>query len=237
MAVIRVNKTGDFTVMSNYHFKDKRLSLKAKGLLSQMLSLPDTWDYTVAGLAAINKENETAINSALKELKKYGYLVVTKHMPNETESGRIEYSYDVYEQPHEKQGTEKQGVEILGVEFQGVENQGQLNTNESSTNQSNTKESKKGTRKRFSPPTLEEVREYVKEKGYHFSADEFYAYYASQDWYKSNGRKVSDWKRCCITWEGKEWNKASGKKGGDVGENGVALLPENERDHSLDWIF
>lgn len=127
MSVIRVNKTSNYTIMSNYHFKDKRISLKAKGLLSQMLSLPDGWDYTIAGLASINMENETAIKSALKELKENGYLVVTKLLPDETKSGRIEYVYDIYENP--KQEGEKQGVEILPVEILPVENQGQLNTN------------------------------------------------------------------------------------------------------------
>lgn len=116
--------------MSNAHLRDKDLSLKAKGLLSQMLSLPTDWDYSVAGLASINREKETSIMSALKELKSSGYLVVTKKMPNETESGRIEYVYDVYEQ---KQGIEKQDLEILGVEIQGLENQGQLNKEEQST--------------------------------------------------------------------------------------------------------
>ena len=129
MSVIRVNKTKDFTVMSNHHFRDRRLSLKAKGLLSEMLSLPEGWDYTVAGLVAINKENESAVKSALKELAQYGYLVVTKLMPNETESGRIEYIYDIYEQPHGIQAIEKQGIENLGVEIQAVENQPQYNTN------------------------------------------------------------------------------------------------------------
>ena len=99
MGVIRINKTSNYTVMSNHHFKDRRLSLKAKGLLSEMLSLPDDWDYTVAGLAAINKEAEPAIKTALMELKECGYLIVTKLMPNETESGRIEYVYDIYEIP------------------------------------------------------------------------------------------------------------------------------------------
>lgn len=131
MAIIRVNKTRDYTVMSNYHFREREMSLKAKGLLSLMLALPDDWDYSVGGLVAICKENETAIESALKELKAFGYLEVTKKMPNETKSGRYEYIYDVYEQPRgretersEKQGGEKQGVENLGVEFLGVENQG-----------------------------------------------------------------------------------------------------------------
>ena len=130
MSVIRVNHTEDYTVMSNYHLRDKGLSLKAKGLLCQMLSLPPEWDYTVAGLVAINSEKESAIESALKELKVRGYLIVTKLMPNQTASGRIEYEYDVYELPQtqlEKQGVEKQGVENLPVEVQGVENHPQLN--------------------------------------------------------------------------------------------------------------
>lgn len=67
MAVFRVERTGDYTVMSNFHLKDKRLSLKAKGLLSQMLSLPDDWDYTLSGLSYINRESKDAIRSAVNE--------------------------------------------------------------------------------------------------------------------------------------------------------------------------
>lgn len=141
MAVVRVNKTSNYTIMSNYHFKEREMTLKAKGLLSLMLSLPDTWDYSIAGLVAICKENESAINSTLKELKKFGYLEVHKLMPNETASGRIEYIYDIYEQPHGKQTIEKQGVENQGVEFQGVENPVQLSTKKSKTKQSNIKQS------------------------------------------------------------------------------------------------
>ncbi len=137
MSVIRVNKSKDYTTMSNYHFKDKRISLKAKGLLSQMLSLPDDWDYTIQGLVAINKESEVAIRGALDELKNYRYLIVTKKMPNETESGRIEYVYDIYEKP--KQEVQKQGVENLGLEFLGLENQVQYNTNNKLIKNKNTK--------------------------------------------------------------------------------------------------
>lgn len=123
MAILRVNKTKDYTTMSNYHFKDKRLSLKAKGLLSEMLSLPENWDYSIAGLVAINKEEETAIKSTLDELKQFNYLVITKLMPNETDSGRYEYVYDIYEAPKKQEG------DFLGVEILGLENQGQYNTN------------------------------------------------------------------------------------------------------------
>ena len=77
MEVIRINKTQNYTVMSNYHLKEKDMSLKAKGLLSLMLSLPDSWDYSIAGLVSICKENETEIKSILKELEEFGYLEIT----------------------------------------------------------------------------------------------------------------------------------------------------------------
>ena len=158
MSVIRVNKTKNYTVMSNEHLKDKRLSLKAKGLLSVMLSLPDTWDYSISGLVAICKESETAVKSTLRELKSCGYLVVTKKMPDETESGRIEYVYDVFEQAQTgKQGVEKQGVENLGVENLGVENVRQLSTKESSTKESNTKESSTKKKKESTMASYDEI--------------------------------------------------------------------------------
>ena len=138
MSIIRIEKNKNYTVMSNYHLREKKMSLKAKGLLSLMLSLPPNWDYSIAGLVAICKENETSIKSALDELKEFGYLQVLKKLPNQTQTGRIEYEYIVYE--------EKQGLENLGVEFIGVENQGQLNINKPITNKlniNNKKESKK----------------------------------------------------------------------------------------------
>ena len=120
----RVNKTSNYTVMSNTHLREKNMTLRAKGLLSVMLSLPENWDYSIAGLAAINAESENIIKQSLDELKRFGYLVVTKLTPRQTESGRYEYIYDIYEQPQKKQGIEKQGIEKQGVEFQGLENWG-----------------------------------------------------------------------------------------------------------------
>ena len=143
MAVIRVNKTKDYTIMCNYHLREKEMSLKAKGLLSVMLSLPDDWDYSITGLVKICKENESAIKTTLSELKQFGYLKITKIMPNESNSGRIEYIYDIYEFSYksnntQKQQVEKQGIENLGVEIQHVENPIQLNTNKLNTNKLNT---------------------------------------------------------------------------------------------------
>ena len=144
MPVVRVNKTKDYTVMSNFHLRETNMSLKAKGLLSLMLSLPDNWDYSVAGLVAICKENETSIKSALKELENFGYLRVTKLLPNKYDNRTtISYIYDIFEKPIKNQGVDYQGVDYQGVGFLGVdnlglENQGQLNTNKLNTNKLNT---------------------------------------------------------------------------------------------------
>ena len=126
--IFRINKTTDYSVISNRHLREKEMSLKAKGLLSVMLGLPDDWKYSINGLVAICKEEESAINSTLKELKIFGYLRVDKLMPNETKSGRIEYIYNIFESP-QLQVQKKQGLENQGLEFQGLENQGQLNNN------------------------------------------------------------------------------------------------------------
>lgn len=78
MAVFRVEKNSGYTVMSNHHLRNQELSLKAKGLLSQMLSLPDNWDYTLKGLSLINREKIDAIREAIRELERAGYIVRTK---------------------------------------------------------------------------------------------------------------------------------------------------------------
>lgn len=101
MSVFRINKTNNYTVMSNHHLRNMNLSLKAKGLLSLMLSLPPEWDYSVSGLCAIVKEGETAVKSSLKELQSEKYLVITKLLPNQTLSHKIEYIYDIYEVPNQ----------------------------------------------------------------------------------------------------------------------------------------
>ena len=96
MAVIRVSKTKGFSVMSNYHLRDKNLSLKAKGLLSMMLSLPDGWHYTIRGLASICKEGVESISSGIRELEKCGY--VHRHQPN-IDGKFQEIEYVIYEMP------------------------------------------------------------------------------------------------------------------------------------------
>lgn len=143
-SVCRVHKTANYTVMSNYHLQSRNLSLKAIGLLSKVFSLPDGWDYSIVGLTCICKENETAIKSALNELKEWGYLTVTKLMPSETKSGRIEYVYDFYEYSEkdtlsrESSSIQKAHTKKQEVEFLSTENQVQLNTKESITKKQST---------------------------------------------------------------------------------------------------
>lgn len=97
MPVIRVNKTKDYTVMANYHFRDKNLSLKAKGLLSMMFSLPDGWGYSVEGLVKLSADGRESIMATLKELEKFHYLKRSQARDN---SGKLgEAIYDIFEQP------------------------------------------------------------------------------------------------------------------------------------------
>lgn len=115
--IFRINKTKNYTVMSNYHLQDKELSFKAKGLLSCMLSLPDDWNYSVRGLASISKEGIKAINSILKELEENYYLKRERKQEN---NGRFYYEYNIYETPYTQKGITDKGSTL---------NVTQINTN------------------------------------------------------------------------------------------------------------
>lgn len=91
MSVFRIHKTKNFTVMSNYHFKEKEMSLKAKGLLSLMLSLPDTWNYSVSGLVSLSKDGKDGVMSALGELEKFGYLSRRRVQNEKGQFSGVEY--------------------------------------------------------------------------------------------------------------------------------------------------
>ncbi len=97
MPVFRVERNKGYTVMSNHHLRNKDLTLKAKGLLSQMLSLPEEWDYTLQGLACINREQLDAIRQAVHELERAGFIVRTRERYGQ---GRLcGAEYNIYEQP------------------------------------------------------------------------------------------------------------------------------------------
>ena len=137
VAVIRVNKTADYTVMSNSHFREKGMSLKAKGLLSLMLSLPDSWDYSIAGLVTLSKDGKDSVMGALTELENFGYLIRTR---TKDESGRFAgYEYDIFENPQ----TAKPQASEPYSEKPHTEKPTQYNTNQLNTDISNTNDKKK----------------------------------------------------------------------------------------------
>lgn len=138
MAVFRVERTGNFTVMSNHHLRDVTLSLKAKGLLSMMLSLPESWNYSIRGLAAICREGVSAVTSALQELEEAGYVV--RRQLRDSRSGRIyDTEYVIYEQPRPAAPeADLPGTENPDVECPDAETPAQSNTEPSHTERENT---------------------------------------------------------------------------------------------------
>ena len=126
MSVFRVEKNKGYTVMSNHHLRNHTLSLKAKGLLSQMLSLPDDWDSTLQGLAQINKESIDAIREAVRELERAGYI---KRSRERDERGCLRGTvYTIYEQPHAEPTPEEPTQEKPMLDLPTLENPTQLNT-------------------------------------------------------------------------------------------------------------
>ena len=132
MAVFRIERTRDYTVMSNHHLRDKALSLKSKGLLSMMLSLPEDWNYTTRGLAKICKEGVDAIGGALRELESAGYIV--RHQMRDRQGRISDTEYVIYEQPQPKAPDTPQP----DMASPDTEKPAELNIEKSRTQKSNT---------------------------------------------------------------------------------------------------
>ena len=142
MAVFRIEKNKGYTVMSNHHLRNRDLSLKAKGLLSMMLSLPDDWNYTTRGLAKICKEGVDAIGSALRELETTGYIV--RHQLRDQQGRISDTEYVIYEEPHPQQpdmpepDTGSPDTEKPYMDNPDTEKPVELNKEKSSTQKQNT---------------------------------------------------------------------------------------------------
>ena len=143
MAVFRIEKTRDYTVMSNHHLRDKSLSLKAKGLLSLMLSLPEEWDYTTKGLARICKDGVDSICAGVRELEEHGYVIRQRVRNPNGQLGAIEYTILEQPRPPEPGKPERENPVLDNPEQENPvleepeqENPAQLNTNRSSKEKS-----------------------------------------------------------------------------------------------------
>ena len=212
IAVIRVIKNKNYTVMSNTHLKDKRLSLKAIGLLSIVLGLPEDWNYTVNGLVGIVKDGKDSVESAIKELKKNGYLRVEKIYPNEN-SNRIQYQYTFFENPQEVdfQPLENQGIEKQGVEIQVLENPYTYkDTNKPNTNKLNTNKQSKHKYGEFQHVLLTDKEHTHLIELYGDSLDEHIK--ILDEYMETSGKKYKNHSLVIQKWVHDEWMKRNKDK-------------------------
>ena len=176
MSVFKIEKTKDYTVMSNYHLRDRNLSYKAKGLLSFMLSLPENWDYSLAGLCSISKESRDGIRSILKELQEHHYVEIEKVRGDK---GYFEYNYLIYEVPHfieiETQ-INNPDMENPHLDTPSVETPTQINTNIANTKKQIDKDDKSKISSFFMPEEDNRLTLELIERGY-ISEDDTQIFY------------------------------------------------------------
>lgn len=150
MAIYRVHKKNDYTMINNYLIKDKNLKLKDKGMLLVLLSLPDNWDFSVSGLEKICKESKDTINGILNNLEKYEYL--ERNQERDDKGRFIDWKYDIYEIPKHLYNNlpypKNPDMDNQDIENPDMENYTQLNTNKENTKKSNT-ENKEIYKERF----------------------------------------------------------------------------------------
>ena len=192
-------KLTDFTVIRNSIFKDKTLSAKAKGMACQLLSLPPDWDYSVKGLVTLFNDGEASIRSALSELEEHGYLRREQYR----EEGKFSKSRYVIT---DMLKSEKPFVENPLADNPSAENHAQYNTKELNTKESNTK------RYVFIKPAIEDIEDYINEKGYRVDAHKFYDYYESNGW-KVGKNPMKDWKAAIRNWARNDYDKPKESKG------------------------
>ena len=243
MAVLRKEKKNNFTVIDNAIFKDSRISFKAKGLLCQMLSLPDGWEYSVKGLAALASDKYSAITSGLKELEEAGYFRREQRFDHGKFAG---YEYIISEIPHEKNSDFTFSENPIS-ENTISGNPTQLNTKESNTKESTTNKSiGTQTRKRKNlhtdksiRPTIEQIKDYIAEKNLNVDAQRFYDFFDAGEWIDSKGEPVRSWKQKLITWSDQNERKGNNYRRGDPQRRsmgtGVRTADTTHGTREADW--
>lgn len=210
MAILRVDKSDNYTVIHNAVFYDYTLSFKAKGLLCQMLSLPDGWSFSIEGLAKLGSDGRDSVASTLKELERAGYF---RREQNRNSGKFQEIEYIVTEKPFAENPITEKPI---------TDNPTQLNTKELNTN--------KSTTKRFIAPSIDEVRKYIEEKGYSIDPERFVDYYTANGWMVGKSH-MKDWKATVRNWERNNGNDtgAGGRQSRRLREHSADRKGTNER--------
>lgn len=194
MAILRKVKKTDYTIIDNNIFKNTKLTLKAKGMICTMLSLPDNWVFSEEGLTQLSNDSRTGIRSTLKELQDFGYL---KRERARNEKGILgDAIYTIYEEPmYQKPTLVEPTLEKPMLE----------NKHNKILNNKELKNKKEMYKESFTPPTLDEIKDYCLNVR-HNSVDyqKFYDYYTAGEWKDSKGNKIKNWKQKVITWEKKD---------------------------------
>lgn len=198
MDIIKIERTeGDFVQMYNAPFRDKSLSLKARGLLATIMSLPSSWDFSVRGLATILKEQHRAIYAAINELIEAGYC--KREQTNSRCFGNVTYTF--YESPlryfAHTQNADTQNADTQNASQYNISIDKDITDKDTSNTLSNS------TRARsFEKPSLQDVTAYIIECGYDVDPQHWYNYYESNGW-KVGRNPMKDWRACVRTWHSK----------------------------------
>ena len=189
MAILRVDKSDNYTVIHNAVFYDYSLSFKAKGLLCQMLSLPDGWSFSIEGLSRLGSDGRDSVASTLNELERAGYF----RREQSRNCGKFQgIEYIVSEKPFAENPITDNPITAEPI----TDKPALLNTNKSNTKKSNTNlHTHKEQR-----PTLEEIEEYISDKNLNVDAKKFFDYFDAGEWLDSKGKPVRNWKQKLITW-------------------------------------
>ena len=211
---IREKKERDFTVINNTVLKDARLSWKAKGLFCYLLSLPEDWVVYQSELLNHATDGRESLRNAIQELEQQGYLRIEK---KRDDRGHFTTLYKVIENPNSTDETNESRKPDTGNPERetrygktDTENPTLLNTNKPNTNIQST--NKPNTKKEsFTPPTLEEVATYCKERNNNIDPMQFIDYYGARGWRFNNGGKMKDWRATVRTWEHRNFSSPAQK--------------------------
>lgn len=200
MDIIKIERTeGDFVQMYNAPFRDKSLSLKARGLLATIMSLPSSWDFSVRGLATILKEQRKAIYTAINELIGAGYC---QREQTRSGNGFGDMVYTFFETPHSG-FVYAQNVHAQKVHAQNGDAKYNISIDKDITDKDTSNTLSNSTRARaFEKPSLQDVAAYIIECGYDVDPQHWYNYYESNGW-KVGRNPMKDWRACVRTWHAK----------------------------------